>query len=238
MYVIASKDNTVIQVTPSVLTRAQDKTGLQPGVTATITLMKGQIYQVIGANDGADANGNGGTASTGKQLTGTTVRSVATGAGDCYPIAVFAGSSRTANPASCDSGGGDNDNQQLFPRHAWGKRYLTAPFSGSATPTSYSRSTYKVAVSDPTTVVKVNGTTLSGLTNGNYYVYESSTADLVEADKPIEVMQFMTGGGCLGNGGLGDPEMVVLSPVEQAIKSVGFFRNNKESIQVNYVTLI
>ena len=32
MYVIAQKDNTVIEVTPSVLTRAQDKTGLAPGV--------------------------------------------------------------------------------------------------------------------------------------------------------------------------------------------------------------
>jgi gliding motility-associated-like protein len=238
MYVIAAKDNTVIQVTPSVLTRAQDKTGLAPGVTKTVTLMKGQIYQVIGANDGADANGNGGNSSSGRQLTGTTVRSVAGPNGDCFPIAVFAGSSRTANPASCGSGGGDNDNQQLFPRHAWGKRYLTAPFSGSAQANSFSRSTYKIAVSDPTTTVKVNGTAIGPLFNGNYYTYESSTADLIEADKPIEVMQFMTGGGCLGNGGLGDPEMVVLSPIEQAIKSVGFFRNNKEGILVNYVTLI
>jgi gliding motility-associated-like protein len=244
MYVIASKDNTVIQVTPSVKTRAQDKTGLQPGVTTTVTLMKGQIYQVIGANDGADANGNGGTAGTGKELSGTTVRSLANGANDCYPIAVFAGSSRTTNPASCGSQGGDNDNQQLFPQHAWGKRYLTAPFSGSSTPLSFARSTYKIAVRDPATIVKVNNQLITGapynapLVNGNYYVYESSTADLIEADKPIEVMQFMTGGGCLGNGGLGDPEMVVVSPVEQATKKVGFFRNNKESIQVNYVTVV
>lgn len=239
MYVIASKDNTVIQVTPKVLTRAQNLTGLAPNGTTTITLMKGQIYQVIGANDGADANGNGGTAGTGKDLSGTIVRSMANGANDCNPIAVFAGSSRTANPASCGSGGGDNDNQQLFPQHAWGKKYLTAPFSGSSTPNSFARSTYKVAVRDPATVVTVNGAPIpSPLIGGNYYIYESSAADLIEADKPIEVMQFMTGGGCLGNGGLGDPEMVVLSPVEQAIKSVGFFRNNKESISVNYCTLI
>jgi hypothetical protein len=66
MYVIASKDNTVIQVTPKVVTRAQNLTGLRPNQTTTITLMKGQIYQVIGANDDADANGNGGTALTGR----------------------------------------------------------------------------------------------------------------------------------------------------------------------------
>jgi len=244
MYVLASKDNTVIQVTPSVLTRAQDKTGLQPGVTSTITLMKGQIYQVIGANDGADAFGNGGNATSGKNLTGTTVRSMANGANDCNPIAVFAGSSRTYNPASCGTGGGDNDNQQLFPQHAWGKKYLTAPFSGSTTPSSFAISTYKVAVRDPATIVKVNNIPITSppfnavLTNGNYYAFESSTANVIEADKPIEVMQFMTGGGCLGAGFDGDPEMVVLSPVEQAIKNVGFFRNNKEKIVVNYVTLI
>lgn len=239
MYVVASRDNTVIQVTPSVRTRAQNLTGLAPGVTSSITLMKGQIYQLIGANDGADANGNGGNAATGRDLSGTIVRSMANGANDCYPIAVFAGSSRTHNPASCGIGGGDNDNQQLFPQHAWGKKYLTAPFSGSTTPNSFARSTYKIAVRDPATVVTVNGAAITApLQNGNFYVYESSTADRIEADKPIEVMQFMTGGGCLGNGGLGDPEMVVLSPVEQAIKSVGFFRNNKESISVNYCTVI
>ncbi|HEX6914693.1 MAG TPA: IgGFc-binding protein, partial [Chitinophagaceae bacterium] len=233
MYVVASKDNTIIEITPSVKTRAQDKTGMQPGVPFQVTLMKGQIYQVIGANLSSDANGNGGTNSDGYELSGTKVRSV-----NCTPIAVFAGSSRTANDASCGSGGGDNDNQQLFPQHAWGKRYLTAPFSGSSTPSSFGTSTYKVAVIDPTTVVRRNGVALTGLINGNYYRFESNTADFIEADKPIMVTQFMTGGSCLGAGGLGDPEMVVVAPIEQAIPQVGFYRNTKENISVNYVTLI
>ncbi len=238
MYVIAKNDNTVIQITPSVKTRGQNYTGLQPGVTKTVTLMKGQIYQVIGANAGADANGNGGTSSNGLNLSGTTVKSVANGSGLCYPIAVFAGSSRTSNPASCGSGGGDNDNQQLFPQHAWGKRYLTTPFSGSSTASSYGTSIYKVAVKDAATVVRRNGTPLTGLQNGNYYVYESNTPDYIEADQPIMIVQFMTGGSCLGSGGLGDPEMVVLSPMEQAIKRTAFYRNNKESISVNYLSIV
>jgi len=240
MYVIAQRDNTTIEVTPSTVTRAQNLTGLAPNAPSTITLMKGQIYQVIGANVGADVNGNGGTSAQGRDLTGTKVRSIAGPGGDCYPIAVFAGSSRTSNPASCGSGGGDNDNQQLFPQHAWGKKYLTTPFSGSTTPSSFSTSTYKIAVKDPTTQVKKNGVVLplGSLINGSYYMYESSTADLIEADKPVLVVQFMTGGGCLGSGGLGDPEMVVLSPVEQAIKQVGFYRNDEESINVNYLTLV
>jgi len=237
MYVIAKNDNTVIEITPSVKTRGQNYTGLQQGVAKQITLMKGQIYQVIGANTGSDANGNGGGASTGLNLSGTKVRSVANGSGQCYPIAVFAGSSRTANPASCGSGGGDNDNQQLFPMHAWGKRYLTTPFSGSTSASSYSTCTYKIAVKDPTTVVRRNGNVITGLQNNNFYVYESNTPDYIEADKPIMVVQYMTGGGCLGTGGLGDPEMVVLSPMEQAIKRTAFYRNNKESITTNYLAI-
>ena len=237
MYVVASKDNTVIQITPSVLTRAQDKTGLAPGVTKTFTLMKGQMYQLIGANDAADANGNGGNSSTGKELSGTIVKSLATPGGDCFPIAVFAGSSRTSNPASCGSGGGDNDNQQLFPQHAWGRRYLTAPFSSGSGVNVPATSTFKIAVKDANTVIRKNGVVLTGLQNNNYYQYESNTADYIESDKPITIVQFMTGGNCMP-GNIGDPSMCVLSPMEQGIKRTGFYRNTRESIQQNFLTLI
>jgi gliding motility-associated-like protein len=238
MYVIAQRDNTVIEVTPSTVTRAQDRTGLLPGVPSLITLNKGQIYQIIGANDGADANGNGGSASTGRQLSGTKVRSLAGAGGQCFPIAVFSGSSRTSNPISCGSGGGDNDNQQLFPTHAWGKQYLTAPFSGSSTASSFANSMYKIVVKDPTTQVKLNGTTLTGMNPAGYYTFESNSGNYIEADKPIQVAQFMTGGNCLGAGGGGDPEMIILSPLEQATKRVGFYRNIRENIGVNYLTLV
>lgn len=237
MYVVASKDNTVIEVTPLVKTRAQNLTGLSPNGAKLITLMKGQIYQVIGANNGSDANGNGGSDAAGQELSGTRVRSLAGITGDCNPIAVFAGSSRTSNPTTCGSGGGDNDNQQLFPQHAWGKRYLTAPFSRSTNANLNTINSYKIAVKDLTTVVKRNGNALPRSTTGVYLIEGSSTGEYFEADKPIMVAQFMTGGACLG-GGNGDPEMVVLSPIEQAIKQVGFYRNSVEGITVNYLTLI
>lgn len=237
MYVIAQKDNTVVEIIPSTLTRAQDRTGLRPGVAKQITLMKGQIYQIIGANQNADANGNGGTSSDGRNLTGTKVRSIAGVGGECFPIAVFSGSSRTANPTGCGSGGGDNDNQQLFPTHAWGKRYVTAPFSNSASASSFATCSYKIVVKDPATQVKKNGVVMSGMNPAGYYYYESSTADYIEADKPIQVAQFMTGGSCIANGD-GDPEMIILSPLEQATKRVGFYRNIKENINTNYLTLV
>jgi gliding motility-associated-like protein len=238
-YVIAYKDNTVLEITPSVKTRGQNRTGLSPNTTTTVTLMKGQIYQLVGANLGSDVDGNDGTNSSGYELSGTRIRSIAGPTGECYPIAVFSGSSRTSNVASCGSGGGDNDNQQLFPMHSWGKKYLTAPFSPAATANGAQTSIVKIAFSEPppATVVKRNGTVLSIPAGSKFYTYESNTADLIEADKPIMINQFMTGGACNG-GGLGDPEMVVVAPVEQAIKNVTFYRQSRENIVVNYLTLI
>lgn len=235
VYVIAQHDNTVIRVTPSVTTRL----GKPAGVPFDITMQRGQIYQFIGQSD-AGGNGN--------QFTGSTVKSIANAAGDCYPIAVFSGSSRTKGesvPCGTNSGR-DNDMQQCFPMQAWGKRYLTAPFSAASGPntnvnltaSTLQTSVYKVAVKDPTTPVRRNGVPLTGLINNTYYQFSSNTADLIESDKPIMIAQFMSGGSGCNPGTWGDPEMVFLSPVEQAIKRVGFYRNTRQAIYANYVTVI
>jgi gliding motility-associated-like protein len=227
MYVVASHDSTVVEITPSALTRM----GRPAGVPFQVNLNKGQIYQVIGTTNG----------SSGVELTGTKVRSIGNASDTCYPIAVFSGSSRTAITCTPPggSGSGDNNMQQVFPSQAWGKRYLLAPFSVDNTPSSFMTCIYKVVVKDPTTVVKRNGVALTGLIGNSYYRFISGTADYIEADKPILVAQFMSSaGGCPNTGGNGDPEMVYLSPIEQAIKNIGFYRNNRESITVNYLTLI
>ena len=231
-YVIARENNTTIEIKPSVLTRLQDLTGLQTGVATTITLHKGQIYQVLGANSGADVNGNGGTSIQGYELTGTRIRSLSAG----KPIAVFSGSSRTHNPATCGTGGGDNDMAQLFPLHIWGKKYLTAPIAASNSASFMGTSMYKIVIHDPQTVVTRNGVILTGLLNNSYYLYESNTPDIIEADKPVMVAQFMPSGTCTQ--GVGDPDMYYLSPLDAGVKRVNCVRTNREAITINYVTLI
>ena len=234
MYIVAREDSTVVEITPSVKTKGQNYTGLQPGVATTIVLNKGNIYQLMGANTSSDGNGNGGTAATGYELTGTKVRALIPG----KPVAVFSGSSRTSGPAICGSGGGDNEMVQLFPIHIWGTKYLAAPLAGSTGASSVSTSTYKIVVNDPLTVVKRNGVVSTGLINSSFYQYESNTADYIEADNPIMVAQFMNGGsGCLP-GGLGDPDMYYLSPMDGGVKHVTTMRSNKENITINYMTLI
>ncbi|RFM26782.1 PKD domain-containing protein [Deminuibacter soli] len=225
-YVVASHDNTVVEITPASPTR----NGLPAGVPFNVTLNRGEIYQML-ADNAHD-----------QEATGTRVRSIANPAGQCYPVGVFSGSSETTNPMTCGQGFTDADMQQLFPLQAWGKRYLTAPVVQANDPRQPVRNAYKILVNDPATVVKVNGVPLPAATLSNhYYYYESRTADLIEADQPIMIAQFMTGqfGTCDGpNNTINDPDMMYISPVDQGIKRIGFYRNNRHDIVVNYLTMI
>lgn len=233
-YVIADNDNTQIEVTSVAGVPVQNTApALTPGTPTTIILNKGQVLQVLA------------TSQT-QELSGSVIKSVSNSAGKCFPIAVFSGSSRTgiSIPSGCSSGG-DFSMQQNFPATAWGKRYLTAPtsFSTAAFNTAanpFATNTFRIAVSDPATVVKKNGVVMTGIVNNHYYQYSSNTADIIEADQPIMMAQFTSGGTCLGgpSGAVGDPEMIYISPVEQGIDKVGFYRNTAESIDINYVTLV
>jgi gliding motility-associated-like protein len=230
VYVIAKDDHTRIRVTPS----ANSKLGKPAGVPFTVDLMKGQIYQYVATSQCTSGNG--------PELTGTKIKSIVGADGICHPIAVFSGSSRTGGETlTCGTGSGrDNDMQQAFPEHVWGKRYLTAPFSKASTNTSFQAnqfqtSVYKIVTRDAGTTVRINGTAVT--ISGNVYKFSSNTADYIEADKPIMVSQFMSGTGTC-NGGQGDPEMIYLSPIEQGIKNIGFLRNSVEAIGINYLTLV
>lgn len=227
MYVIAREDNTMVEINPS----ESSRNGRAANVPFTVTLNKGDIYQLVGASLG------GGK---GKELTGTTVRSIANASGKCFPIAVFSGSSRTSINCTGVTAGtsGDNNMQQVFPYQAWGKRYLTAPISGRVA-ASFQTNIYKIVVKDPSTIVKRNGIQLTGLTAHSCYEFQSNTADYIEADKPVLLAQFMASqGGCPNTTAIGDPEMIYLSPIEQATKKVAFYRNNVERIEVNGLLLV
>jgi gliding motility-associated-like protein len=213
---------------PTVNTRKGDLAG----VPIVVTLQKGEIYQLVGAPIDAER---------GENVAGTTVTSIANIAGECYPVAVYSGSSRTRIICQGDTrGSGDNIMQQLFPIQAWGKRYLTSPTSVDNTPGTYNMNVFRIIVKDPATEVRKNGIRLLALTttNGYYYEYQSNTPDLIEADQPVLVAQYMPTSGACSYTGNGDPEMILISPIEQSIKQIGFYRNTKEAITVNYLSLI
>lgn len=225
-YVIADNDNTVVEITPSAPVQ---NAGMAANVPFTVTLNKGQVFQVIAASQTQD-------------LTGSTVKSISNGNNACFPVAVFSGTSRTALSLPGCGSGGDFMMQQNFPATAWGKHYLTAPSSASTGADVLRPNIYRIAVRDPSTVVKVNGNLITApplnatLVNNHYYQFTSSTADYIESDRPIMVAQYLTG--ACASFGVGDPEMIYVSPVEQAINKIGFYRNDEENIQKDFLTMI
>ncbi len=196
--IIGVEDNTTVEITPT----ANTKGGWLANTTHTVTLNKGQIYQVLGTTSGT----------SGVDLTGSTIRSVAAAGGGCKRIAVFSGTGKIA--IGC-GGSSDNLYQQLYPVASWGKKYLTLPSYGK--PNNY----FRILRSDPTTNVYLNGVLIppSSFT-GNFYQFLNTTPNMIEADKPVSVIQYFTTQNCLGNGSPYDPDMIVLNPVEQNINKV------------------
>ncbi len=212
--VVAAEANTTVQITPVVTSKTGSR---QANVPYSITLANpGDVYQVQ-FQQSAD-------------ISGTIVKSASSGSGGCKKIAVF--SSTTWSAFGCASASsGDNLYQQLFPTGAWGKNFLTAP---SKTRTS---DIYRVFVSDPATVVKKTEnnaiTTLTGLVNNSFYEFTTGNPTLIQTDKPSSVVQyFSTSQGCL-NTNFGDPEMIVLNPVEQTINNITVFSAHQNFIPKN-----
>ncbi|HMC99122.1 MAG TPA: PKD domain-containing protein, partial [Ferruginibacter sp.] len=161
------------------------------------------------------------TGNSGVDLTGSKIVSIASGTGNCKPIAVFSGSGKINLNCPVNAGGSaDNYIVQSFPKTAWGKNYLTVPTAGM--PYNY----FRIAVSDPTAVVKLNGVTMSGLINNFYYqIAATNQPNYIQSDKPIMVAQYITTSGACGNNvgipsGEGDPEVMYLSSIEQNIQRV------------------
>jgi gliding motility-associated-like protein len=237
-HIVAQHDSTLVEINPSKPTKNGwvPNGGTQPNGSYLVRLDKGDVFQILGAVL---------TGSEGQDLTGSYVKSIA-GSQGCFPIAVFAGSTRTGIGCGTGTGGsGDLILQQIFPYQAWGTKYLVAPPSNATGPTTTSNMStlYRVLVKDPATVVKRNGAILplASLINNRYYQFESALAngDYIESNKPVLVAEFMSSSGsCPNTSGDGDPEMFYISPMEQAIRKTQFYRNNKTSIDENFITLV
>jgi gliding motility-associated-like protein len=238
-YIVAKDDNTRVLITPS----DTCKNGWLPGQTYTVNLNKGEIYTVFGKANFA-AGWFSDTANSSKDLTGSKVLSVAGSDGKCHPVALFSG---TGGMHVCQKDGGEAVQQQVFPAQAWGTRYLThhtiSNFTGDINATF--RNYYRVCVKDPTTVVKRNGTVLTGLIRNFYYQFLDSTGgDYIDADKPILVSQYIPNRAqCWQNitpaqTAIGDPEMFYLSPIEQGQNSVIFYTSSLNLISKSYLNII
>ena len=235
-HIVAQHDSTWVEINPSLRTLAGwvPNGGTRPNGSYLVKLNKGDAYQVLGANQ-SGAEGN--------DLTGSYVKSVGNNQSECFPIAVFAGSTRTGiGCVNSPGSSGDLIIQQIFPYQAWGNKYATAPLSMIAGPsaTTNMTNTFRIMVKDPTTIVKVNNNALpvSSLIAGKYYQIETNVPNYIEANRSIMVAQYMSSASNCGNTGNQDPEMFYLSPLQQSIKSTQFYRNSRSAIGNNFITLI
>ncbi len=237
-YIIASEDNTKVNITPSDST----KNGWLPNQTYSVNLNKGESYHVFG-KAGPFQTSNFALCS--KDMTGSKIVSVIGGDGSCHPVAVFSGS---GGIRLCRGDGGEFMQQQVFPAQAWGTRYLTYHTINNANTDilQTNRNIYRICVADPTTVVRKNGIVMTGLIRNFFYEYMDSTGgDYIEADKPILVSQYMVNKNQCWNfptttpspPSYGDPEMFYLSPIEQGQKSVLFYVSRKSTIDYVYANI-
>jgi gliding motility-associated-like protein len=208
--IVAAEANTTVTITPT----ADTKTNKPAGVPFQVTLASpGDVYQV--------------QFKTNADISGTIVKSSSSGNGGCKKIAVFSSTNWSAFGCT-NATSGDNLYQQLFPVGAWGKNFLTVPAKKNV-------DIYRVFVTDPATVVKKteNGvtTTLTGLVNNSFYEFTTGNPTYINADKPSSVVQYFTTINCQTSGiVLGDPEMIVLNPVEQTINNITVYSPHKNYI--------
>lgn len=217
--IVATEANTVVQY-------QLRKNGVLTGVTQTITLNNpGDVYQV---QDAAD-------------LSGSVIESIASGTGGCKRIAVFSGSSALAiGRPGCVPSSFDPLYQQCYPVTSWGKNFGIVPPADNG-----SGYHIRVVASEDNTTVNVNGTNVV-LNAGDFYPATTSSPVpyngpmTVSGDKPISVALYLMSANCSGSNPIagqaqGDPEMIILNPVEQSISDINIFSSNLQNIRTKYL---
>ena len=206
--VIAVEDNTRIQI-------QLRKNGIKFGVSYFVDLPKaGTIYSYQDNND----------------ITGTTIEAVSdlqTGI-SCKKIAVFSGSSSLYIG---NTGSVDPLFQQCYPKNSWGSNYFITPLKGK------NKFIIRILAKDDQTSININGVQTQ-LNAGEFkeLSYNSSIAFYISSNKPICVAQFSyTQADDIGNG---DPDMVILNPVEQNINDVTVFQTYKRNILEQHVNVV
>ncbi|RKD92252.1 CHU domain-containing protein [Mangrovibacterium diazotrophicum] len=219
--IVATEDNTLVTITPSKVT-----TGLKPAGTAfTVTLNKGQTYQVQSANQ-ENLAGQG-------DLTGSYISADKN-------IAVYAGNFATTVPNLANASGYDHLYEQMPPLYSWGKEYYAVPMMGR------NADRYRILANQDGTSVYVDalGQTYQ-LDKGEFaeIILKESEPSRILADKPILVAQFSQSQSIDNpfdeiSKPHGDPSMIVLSSTDQSKNNVTFVAYESASISTYHVNIV
>lgn len=161
-------------------------------------------------------------------LTGTSIESTSVDGSVCKKIAVFSGSSSLSIGAT---GSVDPLYQQCYPINSWGLNYFITPYRGK------DKFIIRVLAKEDGTKVMINGqeSTLSA----NQFKdssYTKQAAFAINSNKPVAVAQYaLTDTADIG---VGDPDMVILNPVEQNINDVTVFLTPKKNITDQNINVV
>src|SRR6185436_11970036 len=100
--------------------------------------------------------------------------------------------------------------------------------------------------SEDNTNVYVNGALVANINAGKIYptAFTSNppvltAATSITADKPICVAEYAQAQNCMNNGlNVGDPDMVILNPIEQNIQDITVFSSTKQAISRQWVNVL
>lgn len=165
----------------------------------------------------------------------------------CKKIVLFSGTTNsTIIPSGCNlipSGiSSDPLYQQNYPVDSWGKSYGFIPFS-SRSPLGIGVRTrgnfVRILAKENNTMVQYNGNQVAVLNAGEFYTTPNpdNQPAYISANNAIAVAQYSLTESCSG-GGVGDPDMVILNPIEYNIKNITVYSSNKENIRENYVNIL
>jgi len=224
-FVIIAMDNSVtVEITPTAATKgnAANSVASRPaGTPFTVTLTKGQVYQVQSkTSDGTNntdpaASSWATTGAKNGDLTGTRVRVI----NGCGKINVFSGNrSAFVTKSSCGNGGRDHLYTQVLPTNALGKNYVLMPYA-----TQTGGYTYKVVAAYDSTQVFINGTLNTTILKAGQWIYQNvttATPVCIKTNKAAYVVQYMKNGGTNCNGlntTFGDAAILIMPDVNQRL---------------------
>lgn len=217
--VIATKPNTEVRITPYA-------NGVAAAPFNVLLPNAGDMYQYQATAD----------------VTASLIETIASANGACVPVAVFSGSSAASfGISNCSTGQLSYDPlfQQLYPITTWGKNYGFVPFGDYA-----NGNPFRIIAAEDNTNVSINGTYITTLNAGNIYPntfdvnpIAIETPSLISADKPISVIQYAQRRDCSGTGN-GDPDMVILNPIEQNIQDITVFASTQQNIDRQWLNVL
>ncbi len=207
--IIAIEDNTTINIT---LKSNSLNNEHYANYTYSITLNTGQCYQIKSI--------------TGGDFSGSTIT-----ANDNKKIAVFAGN--TAAQVPNGEAAADHIVEQMMPTSCWGKNFIVTNSK------MRTKDRVRVTALNNNCQIRKDGNLLTTINAKQTYEFEitdSKPAIYLETSEPASVFLYLTGADY--GGAMGDPSMVIISPIEQRIDNVTFSSFQTELSEYHFVNII